>query len=478
VKIRLLLLAALSVMGTLLAARGLLGPLTSPLTVNSPMNLEGVFALAFLGLLAARDAREAGAPGGSARKRDLYLAAALAVIVIAAFVRDLDFPLLADDYIHIWNARHADWRAILAHVTAPETDHFFRPAVYWSYAFDALWAGVSPTTWRAGNLAIHVVNTLLVYWLCRDVRFARTGAFIGALVFGLHGSRPEAVTWVAARFDLMAVMFSLGCVLAVLNSAKWWIGCSLFAMALMSKESAYVTPLVAALVLRYVGLHWRAIRKPVAPLFGIAAVALMYRLWLLHGIGGYRDPVSGSAVVLHPALMPTLNAVFLRFWAALMFPLNWTGELSTLTGAALAAAIAAYIYIAWQGTERRKASLGILVAVTCSLPAYQFLSIGMDLEKSRVLYFSSVGLALLFAAVFERNDIKLMLCAVALVGFEWIALQNNLGHWRHVGELAGRTCAAQAKAPAEQRAQQPNVVDGVYFLRMGLPECVMLLNGK
>jgi hypothetical protein len=367
---------------------------------------------------------------------------------------------------------------VLAHFTSPETDHFFRPAVYWSYAIDALWAGVSPTAWRAGNLAIHVANTLLVYWLCRDVRFALTGAFIGALVFGLHGSRPEAVTWVAARFDLMAVMFSLACILAVVHSAKWWIGCSLLALALMSKESAYVTPLVAAFALRYLGFHWRAIWKPVAPLFGTAAVVLIYRLWLLHGIGGYRDPVNGSAVILHPSLLPTINALLLRFWAALMFPLNWTGELNKLTGAALTAAIAAYIYIALRGTDRRKASLGILVAVTCSLPAYQFLSIGMDLEKSRVLYFSSVGLALLFAAIFERIDVKMALCAVAVVGFQWMALQNNLGHWRRVGELAGRTCAAQAKASGEPRTQQPNVVDGVYFLRMGLPECVMLLNGR
>jgi hypothetical protein len=462
-------MAVLGVVGTLLAARGLLGPLTLPLAVNSPMNLEGVFALAFLGLLASRDTRE---PVGSARRWEPFLAPALAAIVIAAFVRDLDFPLLADDYIHIWNARHADWPTILAHFTVPETDHFFRPAVYCSYAFDALWAGVAPTAWRAGNLAIHVVNTLLVYRLCREFRVARVGAFVGALIFGLHGSRPEAVTWVAARFDLMAVMFSLACILAILHSAKWWVASGLLVLGLMSKESAYVTPVLVAIALRNVGLSWRAIWKPVAPVFGTAAGALVYRLWLLHGIGGYRDPVSGSAVVFHPSLLPTLNAMFLRFWAALLFPLNWTGELSKLTGVFLVAAIAALIYVARRGTERRKAAFGIVVAVVCALPVNQFLSIGMDLEKSRVLYFSSVGLALSLAAIFEQMDSKMALCAVTLVGFQWMALQNNLGHWRRVGELAGRTCAAQTTVP------QPNVVEGVYFLRMGLPECVMLLKEK
>jgi hypothetical protein len=475
VKARFFLLAVLAVLGTLLAARGLLGPLTTPVAVNSPMNLEGVFAITFLALLLNR---EAGRPVRSQPRWDSFLMPGLALIVIAAFLGALSFPFLADDYVHIWNGRHADWPALWAHLTVPETDHFFRPAVYYSYAFDALWAGLSPTAWRAGNLAIHVVNTLLVYRLCRALRFGRVGGFVGALIFGIHGSRPEAVTWVAARFDLMAVMFSLACLLAVLRGAKWWVGCGLLLLASMSKESAYVVPLLAVIILHYAGSRWNTVWKPVAPLFGTAALALLYRLWLLHGVGGYRDPANGSAVVFHPNLVATINAIFVRFWAALIFPLNWTGGLGRVTGIGLAAAIVALAYLARRGAERKKVLLGIVVAVVCAVPAYQFLSIGMDLEKSRVLYFSSVGLALLLAAIFEQMDFKILICALALIGFQWTALQNNLGHWREVGELAGCICAAQARLGRMSTEPQPNVVDGVYFLRMGLPECVKLTNEK
>ena len=102
----------------------------------------------------------------------------------------------------------------------------------------------------------------------------------------------------------------------------------------------------------------------------------------------------------------------------------------------------------------------------------------MDLEKSRVLYFASVGLAILFAAIFEQMDWKLLVCAIAIAGFQWCALRNNLGHWKQVGELAGRTCAAQAKLGLPASSNQPNVVDGVYFLKMGFPECVKFLNEK
>jgi hypothetical protein len=479
---RLGLLALLAVSGALLAVRGLMGPVTVFLPVNSPMNLEGVFALTFLALALTADRRKnSGASDMASGWPDLLYAGALVAIVIAAFSGSLKFPLLADDYAHIWNARNADAQALLAHFTVPETDLFFRPVVYCSYALDALWAGLSPATWRAAGLAWHLVNSLLVYCLCRELGLGRAGSFMGALIFGLHGSRPEAVTWVAARFDLMAVAFGLGSVLAALRGSRWWISSGLLLLAVMSKESAYVVPALAAAMLWYMGLRWGEIGKTIAPMVGIEALVFAYRVWLLGGIGGYRDSVNGAAVIFQFGLPSTLKAMFSRFWGTMIFPLNWTGGLGIVTGVFLSAAIAALGYVAWRGAERRKLLLGIAVATICSLPVHQFLSIGPDLEKSRVLYFASVGLAILFGAMFERVDGKTIACAVALIGFQWAALQNNLGHWRHVGELAGRTCAAAEAAILQTGGPisvpgLPNVVDGVYFLHMGFPECVKFLD--
>jgi hypothetical protein len=471
------LLALLAVSGALLAARGLVGPIRVPVHVNSPMNLEGIFALTFLALILTGDPRTLVPPRiGS----DALFAGMLGMIVIAAFAGALKFPFVADDYSHIWNARHADAAALWAHFTVPEADHFFRPAVYCSYALDSLWAGLTPFGWRAGNLALHVINSLLVYWLCREIGFGRAGSFLGALIFGVHGSRPEAVTWVAARFDLMVLMFGLGSMLAALRGASWWISGGLLALALMSKESAYMVPALIAAALWYLGCRWREIGRTVAPLVGIDVAVFAYRIWLLHGIGGYHDSANGSATVLQFGLASTLKAMLPRFWATMIFPLNWTGGLGIVTGVWLSLATGSLAYIAWRGAERRKILLGIGVATICSLPVHQFLSIGADLEKSRVLYFASVGLAILFAAVFECMDWKLITCAVALVGFQWTALENNLKHWESVGELAKRTCATGAAAVLGSDGPiavlgLPNVVDGVYFLHTGFPDCVKFL---
>jgi hypothetical protein len=110
----------------------------------------------------------------------------------------------------------------------------------------------------------------------------------------------------------------------------------------------------------------------------------------------------------------------------------------------------------------------------CALPVHQFLSIGPDLEKSRVLYFASVGFAMLFGAMAETR--RVWPAAAAVLIFQAAALEHNLAIWRRVGELADTTCRAGAKLEGPVIGL-PNVLDGIYFLHTGYPECVAMRTG-
>ncbi len=415
------------------------------------MNVEGIFALLFVALLLV-NSRSARKPN---RRAFAWAPVALALIVALAFCRYLAFPFLADDYVHTANAHAFDWHAMVALFTVPASDRFFRPVGYLSYALDGLWAW-APWAWRTVNLALHILNTLLVYALCRKLDLPQLPAFLGALLFGIHGSRPEAVTWVAARFDLLAVLFGLICLLCMIRGWRFAACCAVL-LATMSKESAFVVPLLAVAVCWYQRRPWR----PTVPLFAVAAIVFAYRWWLLGGIGGYHDAANGAPTVFNFRLTSTLKALFPRFWATLLFPVNWTGALGTVLALCMVLGIGALAYLAWRGAERRPLLLGLLLATICSLPVHQFLSIGPDLEKSRVLYFASVGLAVMFAAARSRTAV----CVFLL--FQFAALEHNLEIWKRVGYLAKSVCDAGVTITG-----LPNVVDGVYFLHTGYPECM------
>ena len=440
------------------------------------MNVEGIFALAVV-FCAARH-REAW-PAGRASSSPILLPAVL-LLTALAFLPYLSFPLLADDYTHIHNALLATPHSLWAHFTIPETDHFFRPAAYLSYALDATWAGTTPVLWRISNLVLHLINTWLVYQLCLRLRFPPIPAAAAALLFGIHGSRPEVVTWVAARFDLLAVLFGLLTILTI-RSRPFGLPAAAMLLAALSKESAYVVPLLAALVLWFDGLHWREIVRRTVPIAAVAVAVFVYRWWLLGGIGGYRNVASGNPTVFSFRLTSTLKGLFPRFWGTLVFPVNWTGEISVWFWLALALGVAGIAFLAWQGADRRRWLLGFGFATICSLPVHQFLSIGPDLEKSRVLYFASIGFAMLFGAMTERRNA--WPAAAGFLIFQFAALEHNLAIWKSAGNLAQATCRAGADLVRSEPGPVvvlglPNVLDGVYFLHTGFEDCVEMQTGQ
>ncbi len=469
-----LVAAALILVGAAIATRALAGPFDRPFGVHSPINPEGIFALLFLVLLWGRgNAGEASESTG----RKSWLPAVLIAIVVLAFCRYLAFPLIADSYVHIGYARNFTWDAFIALFTVPAGDHFFRPMGYLSYAIDGTWAGLSPTAWRASNLLFHIANTLMVYALCRRLEFPRAAAFFGALLFGIHASRPEAVTWVAARFDLLSVFFGLACLLCILRG--WRTRAALvMILAAMSKESAYVVPFLAIALLRYRRRSWREITHAAAPVFLAASLVFVYRWQLLGGIGGYQDAGDGVPTVLKFRLASTLKALFPRMWGTLLFPMNWTVEPGIFLGCVFTAALVALAYMGWRSASRRPLALGFLFATICSLPVHSLLSIGPDLEKARVLYLPSIGLAIIFAAITSQR--RLWLPALVFLIFQAAVLQHNLDIWKSTGYLADATCRAGA-----DRMQRPllviglpNVVDGVYFLHTGFADCVEQRTGR
>lgn len=416
-----------------------------------------------------------------ANRVDVLGLAAVALTAVAFFAWTAHTYFLSDDFILLVQA-HApwSWRGILA---TRGGDGSFRPAGILSYVISAKWAGSDPAAWHWIGFVLHAATALLVYALTAALGFSRFAAWLGATVFALHGSHPEAVVWIAGRFDLLSTLFFLAA--AVTFVLSWRAGggrrmlyeCAAvvsMAVAMLTKESAYSFPLVAALLVAcFSGVRDRRAWRLVAVLFGVTLMLFAYRWSLLGGIGGYGGV----------SFAPSLKALALRMWAVLFFPVNW----AIRPGAALIAVAVAYVAglarLFMVRAEISKLAFAAGFALMTAAPALSQLLIGLDLEKARVLYLPSVGLCLLVAALCERLQARdRMVVAAALVLFHGMVLWHNLRGWERASEVVQAACAAAARCANGSGhpvvvTGLPRTLDGVYTFANGFQECVAMQGG-
>jgi hypothetical protein len=300
------------------------------------------------------------------------------------------------------------------------------------------------------------------------------------VLFGLNGTRPEAVAWTAGNFDLLACAFTLAATLAVLRR-RIALALPLLFLGILCKESAYAAPAVifgfAAAGNR---LRDSRIRLGLIASIAICAAMFAYRWSLFHGPGGYIDAATGQPQVLSFHLGAALKALFLRVWANLLFPVNWDASAKS---AALAAALligsGAILYAAVANRLSRRIALSMLaLTIGALLPAYHLALIGDNLNGSRILYMPAAGLCVLCAHLLCARQLCLHqvqtkhFAAAALIVCTGAILLHNLDAWHRNAVLADQVCTgATTQAPVHD-------LNGVVFFANGYKECVEMNAGR
>ena len=512
-----------------LSARAMAGIfVVGPLRFASPMGMESLFAGAFLAIVLLQSYRSTGPSGPAAptappasiaataptaRFHIAPLLAALAVVA-AAFIPSLRDPFLSDDYILVSRAT-LDAVRILAAFHTPGGDGSFRPLGYLYFALLRHFGGVDPLQWHACALAVHLINCALLYMIVLSgadplvrsrppgrlagswvqmIALAKNGsrgpaadqqispgvrptflAFTAAVLFGLNGTRPEAVAWTAGNFDLLACAFTLATTLAILRR-RIALALPLLFLGILCKESAYAAPAVV-FGFAAAGNRLRDSRVRLGLISSIAICAAMfaYRWSLFHGPGGYIDAATGQPQVLSFHLGATLKALFLRVWANLLFPVNWDASAkSAILAAALLIGSGAVLYAAFTHRLSRRIALStIALTIGALLPAYHLALIGDNLNGSRILYLPAVGFSVLCARLLCMPTVRTRrLAAAVLAVCTGAILLHNLDAWHRNAILADRVCAgATTQAPVHD-------LNGVVFFANGYKECVEMSVGR
>jgi hypothetical protein len=378
--------------------------------------------------------------------RQPVLLALLVVVAALAFVPAVTSSFVADDFILLrtlgryggvgWAFTHNDLGA------GSGAGHFYRPLwVLWHAGIDRL----SGAAWafHVGNLVLYVAITLEVWLLGRRLLGARS-AWVAAFAFAVYPRHGESVSWVSGSTDLVAAALGLPAILCALAAWRPWVragaAASFAAAAALSKESAFVLPLLALVVVWAARGPKRRWVAPIAMAVAQAAV-LVARHAVVGGLGGYSDYpwtplrflVGLGSYVLASLSPPQFE--LLRDPALLAVPIAALG----------------FVFFAARSLRRRGererlrlAAAGALWFGIALLPA---LNLAVDLNAGngeRLLFLPSVGLAIgLGALVPIRSNATLVSLVSAGIGALALSLYSAQT-WNPAGDLAERVVSQAA----------------------------------
>lgn len=429
------------------------------------------------------------------------------LLAFLAYSTIINSYFLSDDFVQIGKVLEGDWSLSWGR----EHGGFFRPLFILSYITDSLVWGREPAGYHVTNIALHALNSYLLYSLALPLLRrqslkedeTRLIALAAAMLFLLHPSHTEAVSWISGRADLLATLFCLASLKAYTSYLEkrgpllLLLSLLCFALALVSKEAAVSLPIITlatGLYLAPTGQRRAALMKELKACALFCAVLLLFicvrRLALGTWLGGYgaeqhlnfspgwlRDRfLQASVRALLPAFPTELARILLKPLKSPVF----------ILAAVSALCLIVYLIRRRRRTEDRAIRRGqnglllliVLGFVASLLPVLNLRISPLNTQGERFIYWPSVFTSLLlsylsFILMRRRWWQALMLC---LLVFYAVSLYRTNQTWREAGTLSRSITDELALSTSPQRSliviNAPDNLRGAPLFHNGLEEAL------
>jgi hypothetical protein len=320
----------------------------------------------------------------------------LGLLAVLAYAPSLTIPLIEDDYPNLAQTTHSAF-------SEPISDPIFRVRATSYWTMWLLWrsAHLSPLPYHLVSLLLHIANVWLLYTVCLAWPRMRAAAFWAAGFFAIAEGHQEAVMWFSAINELWLFLFGMAALWCFLKG-RTLLGVPLFALALLSKESAAAMLLLFLLTAPFAELRRTLAR--IAPYALLAAIAVAS----IYATRAYSFRFKDGSFSLHAP-----------FW--ITWPHSYFRELWIWGLVALAAVIAA------RNIELRKGTVVALAWIGLALVPYSFLTYSTEIP-SRQTYIASAGLAMLVGLAlsywWEHMPARRVLLGAAIA----LILAHNIGY--------------------------------------------------
>ncbi len=427
----------------------------------------------------------------------------LAILILASagvYFQTLSFEFAGDDQGQIQMAQSRfTWDQVPGYFatdvwsyTQRQSSNYYRPVflVWLMLNYQAF--GLSPAGWHATTVGIHVVVTLLLFFLAKRLSGDAALAGIGALWFGVHPVHLEGVAWVSGVTEPLFASLALGTILCYIraqgggleparsfssavdgeaevsrglkpapqNQRFLWRSAAvlLFALAIFAKETAVIVPLILF------AYHWLFVKgkKPLRE--GLLSIVPYLQLLVVYigarvvALGTFARSAAHWPFRVLVYTIPSAVCFYVRelFWpvrTALfhdVYPIvSWR---DFVIPALLCAAIAIALIWIW-----RRGGSNAFFAALLVVPLLPVLRISVfqpiDFVHDRYLYLPSAGFCLLLAATVRRLPfpvLQMAMTAALAIGAGYVTMRDAPS-WKSEESLTRRSLE---NAPRNIIAQQ------------------------
>jgi hypothetical protein len=407
----------------------------------------------------------------------LIVLAALAAVVFALSVT-------VNPHDDEWNYRglSSGYRTAeqLAHLfVSSQVNSWYRPLGFVSLWFDQAAYHRHVWAYHLQNILLHLGDVLLVFVLAMRLNLPKATAQWAAALYLVAAVTYEPVMWPSARFDLLAMLFTLAALIASIDflrgRARTCLGIALlcYLLAVLSKESGYAFPVLIAVAC----CSMSDLRRRPQRLASLAVGVLMLTVCMLAlrhiavgGVGGYAT-ADGSANLSFSAA--TVRSVLTRVMPMSLLSVNLSYPLPALLIAILGAFAALLACAAMAGASiAPRQRILALYALAGALPVAPILTwLDQSAQNARYLYMPAVFVSMLAAVALSNTRWPVILLS-AFAFFNLCCGAYNVwvyeATYNYAGELARQVAADYAgqAGPFQLRVVgMPTDFDGVFFSR-------------
>jgi tetratricopeptide (TPR) repeat protein len=332
----------------------------------------------------------------------------------------------------------------------------WHPVTWLSHMLDSQLFGLQPAGHHAVSVAIHALNTVLLFLFLRGTTGKRWPSLFVAAFFALHPLRVESVAWASERKDVLSSLFFFSTLLAYVRYVKapgigrLAIVFVLFALGLLAKPMLVTLPLILLLVdywplarsNRLVPPRPSVVEK--LPLFALAATSAAITLYAQSGrhtmqtletiplLDRIANAMVSGVVYLVQSVWPADLAVFYPHPSVVDAGWPISLPLAGLVSAVALSGVTAFVVK--NARTHRHLFVGWLWYLICLAPVIGIVQVGGQAHADRYTYLPTIGIAigLCFEAherLGKRARYAAVAAGVALV-FLGLASHRQVATWR------------------------------------------------